>query len=250
MNRDKLTSFLNDYLKTEEFNDYGPNGLQVEGVDEIRHVVTAVTASVQLFNKAIDLNADTIIVHHGIIWDFERRLFKGGYRERIRLLLQHNINLYAYHLPLDAHPEIGNNARICRLLKMGKLKPFGESKGQFTGMQGEIAPENKKSFFSRVSEVVEKKPLIFDYGPDMIRKIGVMTGGAQKYITQAVNYGLDVFITGEVSEHIMHYAQEEKIHFIAAGHYATEKFGITALGNLIKDKFNLRVSFIDIENPV
>ena len=250
MNREKLTAFLSDYLKINEFTDYGPNGLQVEGVDEVRKIVTAVTASVELFNKAIEENADTIIVHHGIIWNFERPLFKGGYRERVRLLLENNINLYAFHLPLDAHPEIGNNAQICHALNVQQLKPFGESKGQYTGIFGEIDPVDKQSFFSKVSEVVGREPLIFDYGPGVIQKVGMISGGAQKYITQAVQYGLDVFITGEVSEHIMHYVQEERIHFIAAGHYATEKFGVKALGNLIKEKFNLNVSFIDIVNPV
>lgn len=250
MQRDELTTFLANYLKSDEYNDDCPNGLQVEGAKEVKKIFTAVSASVELFEIAAAEKADTIVVHHGIIWKFERPLYKGGYRERIRLLLANNINLYGFHLPLDAHPEIGNNAQLCRRMEVKNMRPFGDVKGQYIGMKGEIEKIDKRTFFNRISNLVDRDPLIFDYGPEQIEKVGVISGGAQKYLYQAVSAGLDVFLTGEVSEHIMHYAKEEKIHFVSAGHYATEKFGVIALGDLLKEQFDIEITFIDINNPV
>ncbi len=250
MNRDELEKYINDLLSINEFNDLCPNGLQVSGSEDISRVVTGVSASVALFEKAIEEKADAVIVHHGIIWNFERPVYKGGYRKRIKLLLAHDINLFAYHLPLDAHPEIGNNANMCKALGLSDIRPFGNDKGQYIGMQGRCKPVDDKSFFKTVKQIVNRDLTIFPFGPAQISSIGIISGGAQKYISQAVAEGLDVFITGEVSEHIMHYAQEENIHFIAAGHYATEKSGVMALGKVIADTFNVEVKFIDIPNPV
>jgi dinuclear metal center YbgI/SA1388 family protein len=250
MNRDSLEKFLNEFLKTDEWTDLGPNGLQVSGTQNVSRVVTAVSASVELFKQAIAKNADTIIVHHGVIWDFERPLYRGGYRERIRLLLENNLNLFAFHLPLDGHPEIGNNRLLCDALGLKNIKPFGNSKGQYIGMQGTCPAWPKQDFFKEIEHLVQHPLTVFDYGPDMVRSVGIISGGAQKYLNQAVSAGLDAFITGEVSEHIMHHAREENIHFISAGHYATETFGIKKLGELIGNKFNIDVQFIDIPNPV
>jgi dinuclear metal center YbgI/SA1388 family protein len=250
MNRDQLTEFLSEYLRISDFNDICPNGLQVEGCSDIKKIITGVSASVELFKHAARENADTIIVHHGIIWSFERPIYKGGYRERLRILLERNINLYGIHLPLDAHEEVGNNTQIARRLNLKKIIPFGTHKGQYIGVWGEIELIDKDIFFKTISEVVDREPLIFDYGPDKIKSVGIISGGAQKDVIQAVNAGLDLYLTGEVSEHIMHYAKEEKIHFVSAGHYATEKFGIIALGNELLKRFDVQVSFIDIPNPV
>jgi dinuclear metal center YbgI/SA1388 family protein len=250
MHRNDLSAYLVNYLKTDDFKDDCPNGLQVEGTTEVKKIFTAVSASVELFEIAAAQKADTVIVHHGLIWYFERPLYKGGYRERIRLLLENNINLYGFHLPLDAHEEIGNNAQLCRKLHVENMRTFGDIKGQYIGMKGEINKIDKQLFFEKTKKMVDRDPLIFDYGPDQIEKVGVISGGAQKYFNQAVSAGLDVYLTGEVSEHIMHYAKEEKIHFISAGHYATEKFGIIALGNLLEKQFDVKVTFIDINNPV
>jgi len=251
MFRDELDEFLNTYLKINEFSDPGPNGLQVSGKEEIQRIVTGVTASVELFEKAVSFKADTIIVHHGIIWDFQRPRYIGSYRERVRILLENNLNLFAYHLPLDAHPEVGNNAQIARALHLQHTRPFGDYKGHEIGVRGQMSPKKTINSFSRVvAEIMQHKPLIFPYGPDRISSVGIVSGGSDKNIHQAVEAGLDVFITGEVSEHIMHYAQEEKIHFIAAGHYATERFGVQALAMLINNKFNIPTQFIDIPNPV
>jgi len=250
MKRQELIDYLHSFLKISEFTDSCPNGLQVEGKDEIYKVITAVSASVELFELAAHEHADAVIVHHGIIWNFERPLYRGGYRERVRLLLAENINLLAYHLPLDAHPEIGNNARLCQALNLKNLQPFGDHNGQPVGMRGTTEGLPKDSFFKKMESVINHPLLIFPYGPDYIFKVGIISGGAQKEIKQAVAGELDLFITGEVSEHIMHYAKEEKIHFVAAGHYATEKFGILALSDHLSRKFQLQIKFIDIPNPV
>lgn len=250
MKRDELTQYLQSYLHSDEFNDLGPNGLQVEGKSEIKKIITGVSASVALFEAALEQKADAVLTHHGIIWNFERPTYRGGYRERVRLLLANDINLYAYHLPLDAHPEVGNNAELCRLLGIKNMQPFGDYKGQFVGMRGEIEPMAADVFAEVIAQVVHRDPLLFPFGPDVIRKVGIISGGAQKEISQAVAAGLDAFVTGEVSEHIMHYAQEEGIHFIAAGHYATEQFGVQALGRHLAEKFDVQVEYIDVPNPV
>jgi dinuclear metal center YbgI/SA1388 family protein len=250
MHRDKLTGYLIKLLKPEEFSDSCPNGLQVEGKDEINKIITGVSASVELFEWAIGENADAIIVHHGIIWDFERPLYVGAYKERIGLLLKNNLNLYAFHLPLDVHPQIGNNIKLAGLLGVKKTQLFGEYKGQNIGIQGMINPINKDKFFVKMENILQRKPLIFPYGPEKIKSVAIITGGAQKYIKQAVAKNIDAYITGEVSEYIMHYTKEEKIHFISAGHYATEKFGVIALGEELEKKFKIKVKFIDIPNPV
>jgi dinuclear metal center YbgI/SA1388 family protein len=250
MRREKLLNFLLNYLQCDEYIDSCFNGLQVEGRSEINKIVIGVSASVDLFEKAIEEKADAIIVHHGIIWNYENPVVKGGYRERLRLLLINDLNLFAFHLPLDAHPEIGNNAQICRLLNLHNIQPFGDYKGRFIGMRGEIDNIPKEKFFKNLEALMERKPIIFAFGQNKIKKVGVISGEAQKELKQAVDEGLDVFITGEVSERIMYYAKEEKIHFISSGHYATEKFGVLALGDLLENKFKLNIKFIDIPNPV
>jgi dinuclear metal center YbgI/SA1388 family protein len=250
MKRQLLTDYLSKFLSVSEFNDMCPNGLQVSGFENIEHIVTGVSASVELFEQAVEQKADTVIVHHGIIWDFARPLYQGGYRERLKILLQNNINLYAFHLPLDAHPDIGNNAELGKALNLQDMKPFGDYRGQIIGMRGDISPTAATTFFTSVENIVGQKTVVFPFGPEEIKHVGVMSGGAQKEISQAVNAGLDVYLTGEVSEHIMHYAKEEKIHFISAGHYATERFGIRALGDHLAQQHSLKVSFIDIPNPV
>lgn len=250
MDRQDLNNYLNEYLNVNDFSDLCPNGLQVTGSEQVTRILCAVSASVELFEQAIAENFDTIIVHHGIIWNFERPLYQGGYRERVRLLLTNNINLFAYHLPLDAHETVGNNVLLCRLFGFKNIQPFGNDKGQYIGMRGECEPTGKDHFFNKVEQKLDRVPIVFPYGPEKIKSAGIISGGAQKHVSQAVSLGLDAFITGEVSEHIMHYAKEEKIHFISAGHYATERLGIIALGDLIKEKFKVEVRFTDIPNPV
>ena len=228
----------------------GPNGLQVEGKSEIKKIVAAVSAGVELFEKAIQLNADAVLVHHGIIWNFERPVYKGGYKKRVKTLLNNDINLFAYHLPLDAHAEVGNGWEIARILGLKNIEAFGEYNGQLVGACGSLDFVEAKIFIEEIREKINPDIISFPFGPQQINKVGIISGGAQKEIKQAVADGLDLYLTGEVSEHILNYAKEEGIHFVSAGHYATERFGILALGNHLQDKFDLDVEFIDIPNPV
>ena len=250
MQRDELTQYLDNFLEIDKFKDLCPNGLQVEGSASIEKVVCGVSACVELFEAAIHEKAQAVLVHHGLIWNFERPLYKGGYKKRVELLLKNNLNLYGYHLPLDAHPHYGNNALIASLLKLENTNPFGEYNGINIGFKGDFQNQNADTLFDLVKENINPDALIFPFGPKKIDSVGIISGGAQKEVKQAVLQGLDAYITGEVSEHIYHYAREEGIHFIAAGHHATEVFGVQALGKHISERFNLQVKFINIHNPV
>jgi dinuclear metal center YbgI/SA1388 family protein len=250
MKRDNLLNYLNTYLKISEFDDYCPNGLQVEGKENIEKIVTGVSASVELFEKAIETGADTIIVHHGIIWKSDTPIYRGGFKKRLKLLLENEINLFAYHLPLDVHEDVGNNTQLAKILKLENLSPFGKCKNQPIGFKGECQPRNVTSIINSIKEKINQEAIIFPYGPEMVKKIGIISGGAEKEVENAVTEGLDLYLTGEASEYILHYVKEEGIHFIAAGHYATERFGIQALGEHLRNRFNLSVEFTDIPNPI
>jgi len=250
MQCDELVKYLDELLETAGFSDYGPNGLQVEGCLAVKKVVTAVSASVELFEKAIGMHANTILVHHGIIWNHERPLYQGGYKQRVKLLLENNLNLIAYHLPLDAHLQFGNAAQIAVRLGLRNREPFGEHKGNFLGVQAYAGGITHAEMEQRIRSEINRDALFFPYGPERIERIGIISGGGQKETNQAVLAGLDMYITGEASEFVMHLAQEERIHFVAAGHYATERFGIQALGDHLAETFQLDVTFIDIPNPV
>jgi len=250
MQRGELVKYLDELLEISRFSDYCPNGLQVEGCDEIKNVVTGVSASVDLFERSVEKQADAVIVHHGIIWDFERPVYKGGYKKRIKLLIGNDINLLAYHLPLDAHLTFGNAAQIAGKLKMVDVQGFGEYKGNTVGVVGRVTAKPYANVLNDVKKKINPNALIFPYGPEQVETIGIITGGAQKEVKEAIMVGLDMYITGEASEFVMHLAKEEGIHYIAAGHYATERFGIMALGQHLAEKFGLNVEFIDIPNPV
>ena len=249
MQRNELLNYLNEFLDISAFKDICPNGLQVEGRDNVNKIVTAVSAGVELFEKAAACKADAVLVHHGIILDFERPIYKGGYKKRVKILLENDINLFAYHLPLDAHPEIGNNILLAQKLGLSNCQPFADSRGQFIGFRGDTGGISAESFFEKIKDLVNDQALIFPFGKDTINSAGIISGGAQKDVKQAVEENLDLYLTGEVSEHIMNYVKEEGIHFAAAGHYATERFGITALGEHLAQKFGLDAEFIDIPNP-
>lgn len=250
MNRDELTTYLNKYLAIKDFKDYGPNGLQVEGKPEIYKIVTGVSASVELFEKALERKADAILVHHGIIWEFERPVYRGGYKKRVKTLLSNDVNLYSYHLPLDAHPEVGNNIQIARLLPLENLEPFGDEKGMVLGFKGTCQPKHAMDFFDLIKTEINREAMVFPFGRDMVSSVGIVSGGAEKQVKEAVLQDLDLFITGEAREHILHYVKEEEIHYVAAGHHATERFGVKALGSHLVDQFGVDVEYIDIPNPV
>ncbi len=250
MHRNDLEKKLNNLLEIDKYQDMCPNGLQVEGKREIKKIVTGVSACVELFEEAINRNADAILTHHGLIWNFEKPLYKGGYKKRIQLLLENEINLFGYHLPLDGDSVYGNNAIIAKILGVKNVQPFDEYKGAYIGCCGIFENHSAAELFEVVKREINPDALILPFGPDKVESIGIISGGAQKEIKEAVLQGLDVFLTGEASEHIYHYAKEEGIHFIAAGHHATEVFGIRALGNHIQEKFGIEVEYVNIHNPV
>ena len=243
--RDEILTYLNTYLAISDFEDYGPQGLQVEGREHVEKVVTGVSASVQLFEAAARTGADMVIVHHGILWKNDSHVLKGGFKKRVKTLLDHDISLLAYHLPLDKHPEIGNNALAAKALGLSETRDFGQ-----VGIQGRIDDITIEALVEKVKELYSSDPLVFAEGPETIKRVGICSGGAQREIALAIDLGLDAYITGEVSESIMHLAREGNIHFIAAGHYATERLGIRALGEHLAEKFKIDVEFVDIPNPV
>jgi dinuclear metal center YbgI/SA1388 family protein len=238
---------LDDLLDPGAFNDLGPNGLQVPGRETITKVVTGVTAQRELVDRAVALGAGLVLVHHGLFWDFHPTGLTPTLAERLRPLFKHDIALAAYHLPLDAHPVVGNNAQLAERLGCAGHGPFAE-----IGRLGEFAGEGiaAADLFTRVHEVTGREPLVFDGGPERVRRIGIVSGSAAKSLPQAVALGLDAFLTGEPAEHVMADAREAGIHFIAAGHYATETFGVRRLGERIAENYGIEHEFVDIPNPV
>ncbi|MDP9500757.1 Nif3-like dinuclear metal center hexameric protein [Bisgaard Taxon 45] len=250
MNALELEHILNNKLNTHAISDYAPNGLQVEGKKDIQKIITGVTASQALIEYAVSQHADAILVHHGYFWKSENPCIRGMKGKRIKTLLVNDINLYGYHLPLDVHPELGNNARLAALLEIENLQPL-EQTAVSIPVYGTLAtPLTSEAFALRIEQVLKRKPLVCsDNAPHLIRTVGICTGGGQGYIDLAANQGIDAFITGEVSEQTIHSAREQGIHFFAAGHHATERYGIQALGEWLSQQYDLEVEFKDIDNP-
>ena len=252
IDRDHLVRYLDEYLDAHAGKDFGPNGLQVQGRERIRTVVTGVSACLELFQKAREREADAIVVHHGIFWDWQSPRLTGMHYHRVAELLCHGVNLLAYHLPLDRHPKIGNNALAARALGLDDLEPLGDVGGLPVGFRGRFAePIPADELVRRARELYGREPLAFTGGgPEVVESVGVISGGAQKELPDAIELGLDAFITGEVSEWVMNMARESGIHFLSCGHYHTEICGIRAVGDLIEERFGLDVEFIDVPNPV
>lgn len=250
MNNLELEQLINQKLSSDKINDYAPNGLQVEGKTEIKKIITGVTASQALIDYAISQNADAILVHHGYFWKSENPCIRGMKGKRIKSLLVNDINLYGYHLPLDVHPELGNNAQLAKLLDIENLQPL-EKGAVSIPVWGELKePITGENFAEKIEKVLNRKPLIcIENGPHLIRKIGICTGGGQGYIDLAAEQGCDAFITGEVSEQTIHSAREQGLHFFSAGHHATERYGIKALGEWLAKEYGFDVEFKDIDNP-
>ncbi len=252
MNNLQLEKILNSKLSPELIKDYAPNGLQVEGCPQIKRVVTGVTASQALIDKAIELRADALLVHHGYFWKGESEPIRGMKGKRIRSLIKSDINLYGYHLPLDIHPELGNNAELARLLDIeidGGLEGHPQSVALFGRLK---KPMTSPQLASKINQVLNREPLHIapDNAEKMIETVGWCTGGGQDFIELAVQHGLDAFISGEISERTTYTAREMDIHYFAAGHHATERYGIKALGKWLADEYGLDVEFVDIDNPV
>jgi dinuclear metal center YbgI/SA1388 family protein len=250
MQRREFNQLLNNLLKPDTIKDFCPNGLQVEGKDEIRTIVTGVTASQALIDAAIEKNADAILVHHGYFWKGESQPITGMKKRRVAALLANDINLFAYHLPLDIHPEMGNNAQLAQLLDIeieAGLEPVNNS----VAMKGRLkTPLTGSEFADKISQVLNRAPLTSLVRTGKIETIALCTGGGQGYIDLAAEQGLDAYLTGEASEQTIHSSREQNIDFFAAGHHATERYGIKALGELLAEQYGFDVTFIDIDNPV
>ena len=247
-----LVQFLDEYLAAGSFNDYCPNGLQVEGKSQVKRIVTGVTACQALIDRAVSVSADLLLVHHGFFWKHDARVVTGMMQRRLKALLTHDINLVAYHLPLDVHPLVGNNARFGRALGIPSASRFSAGGVADLLSLGELPqPLSGRELKALLTSELGQEPLHIAAGERPIRRVAWCTGAAQDMLVDAVSHGADAFITGEVSERTVHQAREYGIHFFAAGHHATERYGVQALVDVVKSSFSsVTIDFIDIDNPV
>jgi len=250
--RDIFVRRLDGLLEVEGVSDWGPNGLQVQGVAEIERVVTGVTASLELIEAARDRGAQALVVHHGIFWGHQSPVLVGSLLKRVRALLDAGITLCGYHLPLDRHPDVGNNAPALRELGCTDLEPFAHAKGVSVGWKGRFeTPITPDDLLSRIRDVYGvKAPTAFLDGPAEIRTLGLVSGAAQGELSTAVGEGLDAFMTGEVSEYNFHLAKEEGIHHVSIGHHASERIGPRCLARWIGENLGVEAEFIDVPNPI
>jgi dinuclear metal center YbgI/SA1388 family protein len=248
----EMVAELDRLLEPDAFADYCPNGLQVQGREEVTHVATGVSASLELFERAIAAGAQLVVTHHGLFWQGDDPRVVGALRGRLRILLGADVSLAAYHLPLDAHPEIGNNALIAAGLGLSDPQPFGRHEGRSVGVRAVFGGEGIEiaDLVSRVAVLTEREPLAFLGGPALVRSVGIISGGAARSVHEALDLGLDAFITGEPAEWAAAIARECGIHFIAAGHHATETFGVRALGQHLATRFGVDHTELRITNPV
>ena len=249
--RKEIIAYLDDLLEIDAFTDYGPNGLQVPGAERVSLVMTGVSAQRELFEEAAAAGAELVLCHHGLFWESQGRSIGPAMKERLRILFDADISLAGYHLPLDAHPEVGNNALICAALGLEPAEPFAEHKGRplgFVGRSAEGVPFAELR--ERCAAAFEQEPFAWDCGPDLVHSVAILSGGAPGNFTEAIALGVDAFLTGETAEHVMADARENRVHFIAGGHYATERFGIRRLGELVAERFGVEHRFVEIPNPV
>jgi dinuclear metal center YbgI/SA1388 family protein len=247
-----LHRFLTELLKPQDFTDYGPNGLQIEGAETIDRIAFAVSATAHSALLAAQGHAQALIVHHGLFWKFHGpKTLTGPFARRVFPLVQNRVNLFAYHLPLDAHPVVGNAASLARALDMVELKPFGDYEGCPTGVQGRLPePLAAAAFRDRLAEVLDHPVLLAS--PEehiLVRSAGIITGGANRDWPLALKAGLDAYITGEMSEHDWHESREAGLHMYAGGHNATERLGIQALMEKVRESFDVECFFITSDNP-
>ena len=244
--RDAVIAFANELLDLPSYPDYGPMGMQVAGAHEVRKIACGVSASLELFERAAEVGAQLLIVHHGLIWASDPRVVDDRARRRLKALLDADMTLAAYHLALDAHPEIGNNALLARELGVVVDRPFAE-----IGVGGRVdGGTGIDAFAARVAERLGREPLVFAEGPDRVERVAIVTGGAARYVTDAAADGYDLFLTGEPAEPTLHLARELGIHYVAAGHYATERLGVQALAARLAERFQLEWEFLELPNPV
>jgi len=248
--RDDVVEYLNRTLDAESIEDYCPNGLQVEGCDQIGHIVSGVTASARFLEAAIDASADAVLVHHGYFWSGETPVLTGMKLARIRTLLEANVSLLAYHLPLDVHPTLGNNAQLAKLLGFqveGRVAAGGTDGLLFYGRVGQSQANG--AFIEDVAQHLGRSVVAVGRSERPIERVAWCSGGAQRFLNQAAELGVDAFISGEISEQTTHEARENGVLYIAAGHHATERFGVQALGEHLSEQLQLTHQFIDVVNP-
>jgi len=247
-----LLAYLDELLQPGAFADYGPNGLQVPGPDRVETVVTGVSAGAELFERAAEHGADLVLVHHGIFWTGAPLALTPAAKRRLALLFEHDMALAAYHLPLDAHAEVGNNALLAAGLGCAGHEPFAIHRGMAIGVAGRFEGDGigAQELVSRVHALTGREPLAFLAGPERVRTIAIVSGGGSDHLGEAIAAGHDAFLTGEPAERVMLQAEEEGIHFIAGGHYATETFGVRRLGELLAERFGVRHVFVDVPNPI
>ena len=244
--RDEIVAFADEFLDAQAYPDYGPMGLQVVGSAEVRKIACSVSVSRELFERAARGGAQLVLVHHGLFWEKDSRVVDATMRGRLEALFAGDISLVAYHLALDAHPEIGNNALLADELGVSRETRFTE-----WGYGGTLSkPSPISEFSSLVQEKLDRPPLVFSYGPEEIRRVAVLTGGAARYVSQAAGEGYDCFVTGEADEPTKHAAKEAGIHFVGGGHYSTETLGVRALAAKLAGEFGIEWEFIDLPNPV
>jgi dinuclear metal center YbgI/SA1388 family protein len=245
-----VIGYLDSILDPAAYDDYGPNGLQVPGRDEIETVATGVSANAELFARAREESVDMVLVHHGLFWAGPPRPLDRGSKRRLQLLFEADLALAAYHLPLDGHLEVGNNALLAKAIGATDLEPFGAHRGATIGVRATLEPLSAAELVERVAAATEREPLAFTDGPDPVRSVGIVSGAGADHLDEAIAAGLDAFVTGEPTERSMSRAREAGIHFLAAGHYATETFGVRALGERLAERFGVRHLFIDVPNPI
>lgn len=248
--RTELVSFLDSILKTDKIRDYSCNGLQVQGSETIKKIGLLVDACMEGYRLAIEKNCQLVIAHHGIIWDGIKTV-SGNTYTHIKYLLENDLNLYASHLPLDLHPELGNNAQLAAILSMSNLKPFGNYKGIDIGFEGQFKNNvTIDNIVQKLCQNLQSECMVLPFGKKVIKRVAVVSGGAADLLSEAISKGIDCYITGESAHYNYHEALENKINVVFAGHYHTEKPGVQALGKVLEEKFGIESEFIDIPTPI
>ena len=248
----EAVAFLDDWMTPEAFEDLGPNGLQVPAERELERVMTGVTAQRALFDRAVAEEAQLVLVHHGLFWAGPPRALDRASKRRLQLLFDADLALAAYHLPLDGHLEVGNNALLAGAIGAGDLEPFAAHKRATLGVRARFAGAGvaPAELVERVHAATGREPLAFTDGPDPVRTVGIVSGAGADHLEDAIGAGLDAFVTGEPAERSMARAREAGVHFLAAGHYATETFGVRALGDWLAERYGINHFWLDITNPV
>jgi dinuclear metal center YbgI/SA1388 family protein len=248
----KILDHLESLLEPTAYDDYGPNGLQVPGRESVETIVTGVSANVDLFVRAHEEDADLVLVHHGLLWAGPPRPLDRAAKRRLQLLFDADMALAAYHLPLDGHLRHGNNALLAAAIGCESWDPFGAHKGTTIGVAGRLPGDGitPEDLVARVRAATDREPLAFTDGPDRVHTVGIVSGAGADYLEDAIAVRLDAFVTGEPTERVMSRAREAGVHFLAAGHYATETFGVRRLGDLLAAEFGVRHVFVDVPNPI